>query len=111
MTAPDPRPYAGPTDLVTAEDVARWLHEIDDGDITGGDPMWLTISHLEARLDRERRQACRRGARSSFSDAATLMRCYALNRTLGVIRDMASEDAIAHYLTRALAFRAAARAR
>ena len=62
MTAPDPRPYAAPTDLVTAADVARWLHEIDDGDITGGDPMWLTISRLDARLDRERRQACRRGA-------------------------------------------------
>ena len=34
MTAPDPRPHAAPTDLVTAADVARWLHEIDDDDIT-----------------------------------------------------------------------------
>lgn len=28
MLAPvDPRPYAGPTDLVTAADVARWLRD------------------------------------------------------------------------------------
>lgn len=27
MTAPDHRPYAGPTDLVTAADAARWLEE------------------------------------------------------------------------------------
>ena len=45
----------------------------------------------------------------NYAHAATLMPCCALRRTLGVIRDTASEDAIAHYLARALAFRAAAR--
>ena len=110
MTAPDPTPYAAPTDLVTAADVALWLDTLHQGPpsarIFG---VQDAIAALDARLERERRQACRRGARMNFADAATLMRCYALNRTLGVIRDTASEDAIAHYLTRALAFRAAAR--
>jgi len=58
MTAPvDPRPYAGPTDLVTAADVAEWLE---------AEFPWPTMvyvrAELIARLDRERRQACRRGA-------------------------------------------------
>ena len=111
MTTPvDHRPYAGPTDLVTAADVAEWLDTLHQGPpaerIFG---VQDAIAALDARLERERRQACRRGARMNFADAATLMRCYALNRTLGVIRDTASEDAIAHYLIRALAFRAAAR--
>ena len=111
-TLVDPRPYAAPTDLRTAEDVARWLESRDRGSKAAG---WrivrlsTVVTDLRARLERERRQACRRGARMNFADAATLMRCYALNRTLGVIRDTASEDAIAHYLIRALAFRAAAR--
>ena len=105
----DHRPFLADTDLRTAEDVARWLHEIDDDDITGGDPMWLTISRLDARLDRERRQACRRGARRTFADAAELMRGYALEQKCGVVRDTGIEYAIGHYLTRALAFRAAAR--
>ena len=100
MTAPvDPRPYAGPTDLVTAADVARWLHEIDDGDITGGDPMWVTISHLDARLDRERRQACRRGARYEITMARAFWRAG------GGVQHLL---ALAH-VERALAFRAAAR--
>ncbi len=124
MTAPvDPRPYAGPGDLVTAADVARWLHEIDDDDITGGDPMWLTISRLDARLDRERRQACRRGrwragARSPGATreptaALPRRRCTALLWGAGrQITTAVGEIAVSILdLTRALAFRAAARAR
>ena len=101
LTAPDPRPYAGPTDLVTAADVARWLHEIDDDDITGGDPMWLTISRLDARLDRERRQACRRGARYEITIARAFWRAG------GGVQQML---ALAHVQC-ALAFRAAASAK
>ena len=102
MIAPvDPRPYAAPTDLVTAADVARWLHEIDDADITGGDPMWLTISRLDARLDRERRQACRRGARYEITIARAFWRAG------GGVQQML---ALAHVQC-ALAFRAAARAK
>ena len=102
MIAPvDPRPYAAPTDLVTAADVARWLHEIDDDDITGGDPMWLTISRLDARLDRERRQACRRGARYEITIARAFWRAG------GGVQQML---ALAHVQC-ALAFRAAARAK
>jgi len=95
----DPRPYAAPTDLVTAADVARWLHEIDDDDITGGDPMWLTISRLDARLDRERRQACRRGARYEITMARAFWRAG------GGVQQML---ALAHVQC-AIAFRAAAR--
>lgn len=69
MTAPDPRPYAGPTDLVTAADVLAWLEEQAKAHRLGmryrvvASPSWGTIAaHLRARLDRERRQACRRGA-------------------------------------------------
>ena len=102
MIAPvDPRPYAAPTDLVTAADVARWLHEIDDDDITGGDPMWLTISRLDARLDRERRQACRRGARYEITIARAFWRAG------GGVQQML---ALAHVQC-ALAFRAAASAK
>lgn len=101
MTAPDPRPHAAPTDLVTAADVARWLHEIDDDDITGGDPMWLTISRLDARLDRERRQACRRGARYEITIARAFWRAG------GGVQQML---ALAHVQC-ALAFRAAASAK
>ncbi len=121
LTAPDPRPYAAPTDLVTAADVARWLHEIDDDDITGGDPMWLTISRLDARLDRERRQACRRGALACwrafagearenrhprYRDAYTALVWGDKPTDLYRIGEIARAN-----LTRALAFRAAARAR
>ena len=65
MTAPvDHRPYAGPGDLVTAEDVARWLRSIPH---TGRPwpnecPVCSAMLLLTERLDRERRQACRRGA-------------------------------------------------
>ena len=124
MTAPiDPRPYAAPTDLVTAADVARWLHEIDDDDITGGDPMWLTISRLDARLDRERRQACRRGALDCWRGAMVCLgdasgkRVRRVGRSLGTLPLIALDAVLPrnHWratfvlLDRAIAFRAAAR--
>ena len=53
MSAPDPTPYLRPgVDLVTAEDVARWMLRdlglcLDQGEV---------YDALRARLDRERRQ-------------------------------------------------------
>jgi len=116
MTAPDHRPYLLATDLRTAEDVARWLDErarnAPAETVPSFSSFWVlsdAVDALDARLDRERRQACRRGARRTFADAAELMRGYALEQKCGVVRDTGIEYAIGHYLTRALAFRAAAR--
>jgi hypothetical protein len=107
---PPTRPYLLATDLRTAEDVARWLHEIDDDDITGGDPMWLTISRLDARLDRERRQACRRASFVALPELARLQR----KRKFAVKRlwDYAVQDIDSlrrGHVRQALAFRAVAR--
>ena len=126
--APDPTPYLRPgVDLITAADAARWLGEhaeqwrrdaVADPSLGARDVRldyggWRALQDayytLDARLDRERRQACRRGARRTFADAAELMRGYALEQKCGVVRDTGIEYAIGHSLTRALAFRAAAR--
>ena len=61
MTAPDPTPYLLPTDLRTAEDVARWLRARDEAH-EGAETLADAVAALRARLDRERRQACERGA-------------------------------------------------
>lgn len=124
----DHRPYLADTDLRTAEDVAAWLEEHAEQwrrdavadpsvgarsvrlDYAGLRALQGAHADLRARLDRERRQACRRGARQAFASAAELMRGYALEqRCCGVVRDTGVEYAIEHYLSRALAFRAAAR--
>lgn len=55
----DHRPHLLPTDLRTPEDVLAWLRLVA--------PLYLDLSyHLARRLDRERRQACRRGALARF---------------------------------------------
>lgn len=60
MTAPDHTPYLLATDLRTPEDVVRWQREqVADG--VGA--AFVLVAITAARLDRERRQACRRGAR------------------------------------------------
>ena len=61
MTAPDPRPYAAPGDLVTAEDAAAFVRTYVVDPDTERD-LSDVYNHLERRLDRERRQACERGA-------------------------------------------------
>lgn len=129
MTAPvDPRPYAGPTDLVTAADVARWLESRDRGSKAAG---WrivrlsTVVTDLRARLDRERRQACRRGALACWRRFACVARSWGERPlTRAAMRDCAwspewpfpaarvlAAQAMIQDLTRALAFRAAARAR
>lgn len=64
MTAPDHTPYLLPTDLRTAEDVARWLRSIPHAGRPWANecPVCGVMLLLEARIDRERRQACERGA-------------------------------------------------
>ena len=119
MTAPDPRPHAAPTDLVTAEDVAVWLREhaeqwrLDAAadpslgahvcrlDYGGLRALQGAIADLTDRLDRERRQACRRGARYEITIARAFWRAG------GGVQQML---ALAHVQC-ALAFRAAARAK
>ena len=105
MTAPDPRPYAAPTDLVTAADVALWLDTLHQGPpsarIFG---VQDAIAALDARLDRERRQACRRGALAEWREFRRWVHGWGYGWGDG--------DGIAlDVLSRALAFRAAARAR
>lgn len=105
MLAPvDPRPYAGPTDLVTAADVAEWLDTLHKGPpaerIFG---VQDAVAALDARLDRERRQACRRGALACWREAKRLA-------TSPQPETIYWPD-VAEYVARALAFRAAARAR
>ena len=132
MTAPiDPRPYAAPTDLVTAADVARWLrewrstatdaemiaavdwvHAYDVQDLRNAHDLAqeLASQALDARLDRERRQACRRGALYHWRVFAEMTRMYqdrgdspltdGDRRLLAAGRDLRRE---------ALAFRAAAK--
>ena len=112
MTAPvDHRPYAGTGDLVTAEDVAEWLDTLHRGPpaerIFG---VQDAIVALDARLDRERRQACRRGALESWRRVADLVRFARQYRNRDRGWD-AHGHGVWHYLTLALAFRAAARAR
>ena len=105
MTAPDPRPYAAPTDLVTAADVALWLDTLHQGPpaerIFG---VQDAVAALDARLDRERRQACRRGALAEWREFRRWVHGWGYGWGDG--------DGIAlDVLSRALAFRAAARAR
>lgn len=106
MTAPDPRPHAAPTDLVTAEDVAEWLRERAERALLGNchpptHVLHYALMDLRARLDRERRQACRRGARYEITIARAFWRAG------GGVQQML---ALAHVQC-ALAFRAAARAK
>ena len=99
MTTPvDPRPYAGPTDLVTAADVARWLV-----DYPGSCAAQASID-LHERFDRERRQACRRGALAEWQEFRRWVHGWGYGWGDG--------DGIAlDVLARALAFRAAASAK
>lgn len=104
MTAPDPRPYASPTDLVTAADVLAWLGDLDEDGIMGAPPVWAVVQRLRERLDRERRQACRRGALVEWQEFRRWVHGWGYGWGDG--------DGIAlDVLSRALAFRAAARAK
>ena len=68
MTAPDHRPYLREGDLRTAEDVLAWLIAYP-----GTDAAQASID-LDARIDRERRQACKRAVRDIMKNHLTLKR-------------------------------------
>lgn len=125
MTAPDHRPYLADTDLRTAEDVAAWLEEHAEQwrrdavadpsvgarsvrlDYAGLRALQGAHADLRARLDRERRQACRRGALACwrrFCDEAGNIDWTGESLDVWGNRRRALEC-----LTRALALRAAAR--
>lgn len=125
MTAPDHRPYLLPTDLRTAEDVARWLLEhaeqwrIDAAadpslgarsvrlDYGGLRALQGAHADLRARLDRERRQACERGAEDCERRLAEL----GPEPEEPTIDIWGTEALRARLRESALAFRAAARAK
>lgn len=77
MSTPDHCPYLLPDDLQTVEDVLAWLDaeaaawrepgiahgaELVRFDIAVATTLQMAAAHLRARLDRERRLACRKGA-------------------------------------------------
>jgi len=128
MTAPDHRPYLLATDLRTAEDVATWLREHAEQwrrdavadpsvgarsvrlDYAGLRAIQGAHADLLARLDRERRQACRRATRAW----AFLARMHRRNADMYAKNDdhdeaMSCRAARGNSLQAALAFRAAAR--
>jgi hypothetical protein len=117
MTAPDHRPYLLATDLRTAEDVARWLDErarnAPAETVPSFSSFWVlsdAVDALDARLDRERRQACRRASFVALPELARLQR----KRKFAVKRlwDYAVQDIDSlrrGHVRQALAFRAVAR--
>lgn len=112
MTAPDHRPYLLPADMRTAEDVARWLHERAERALHATTPPSVLALHyvhadLRARLDRERRQACRRGCFAMFRESHVWREAERACHP-GEWRDEYRKRR-ATCLARALAFRAAAK--
>lgn len=111
---PDHRPYLRPgVDLCTADEVRGWLLQEADGApmrrrTTAPAALYAALASLTARLDRERRQACRRGALHEIT-LARAFRCADgdLADTPRAVLDMLER----WHTDRAIAFRAAARAR
>jgi hypothetical protein len=112
----DYRPYLLETDLRTAEDVLEWLYRSQRDET----PVEDARLELNRRLDRERRQACRRGALRAWRRASATMR--ASTSTRGYDRPRAMVFAVwvdrwppslvkkmLANLAEALSFRAAAR--
>lgn len=109
MTPPYHRPYLTETDLRTPEDVLAWLRrpilsriaeEYPDPDTRS----WYVgdAEMLWHRLDRERRQACRRAALRAWRDFANDLRAKALH-------DAWACQWCHRQIALALAFRSAAR--
>lgn len=97
MTTPDHRPYLTDTDLRTPEDVLAAMDAYHPCEEAGD-----VAFELRARLDRERRQACRRAALIAWREFA-----YDLRRNRG--HDAWVCKWCIGHITRAIAFRAAAR--
>lgn len=69
MTTPDHRPYLTATDLRTPEDVLAFVHDF----VVDPDVEWdlsEVRNFLQRKIDRERRQACRRAALIAWREFA-----------------------------------------
>lgn len=122
---PDHRPYLRPgVELITAEDVADWLDTLHHGPIA--DRIYgvqEAVAALDARLDRERRQACRRAAVDAWERFAGEVRSWGRRPAWAAAMSAAVWDGtgdaararcaerMLRDLAQALAYRAAARAR
>ena len=123
----DHHPFLLESDLRTAEDVAKWLRRpmldrLAEEDSSRLPKAMLTDADLlMARLDRERRQACRRGARDhweAYSRAKNWLRQdYKKHKGeakfgtfRNCLRTFGIANACGNHIRRALAYRAAARA-
>lgn len=97
MTTPDHRPYLVEGDLRTPEDVLAWL----DAGLTPPDgPMrligaWHFRIELAARLDREKRIACRRAVRTLLGPGCERLR--AIKRNLRTAKHKSSPQWIDAY--------------
>lgn len=135
MSTPDHHPYLTDGDLRTAEDVLEWIDTLRRDAIEGrallapstsfgppvrgadADAVMARTVHalhrdLAERLDRERRQACRRGALRTFRHLAWYARVVRRGREYWELDDPAFSSEMAwEYAVDCLAFRAAARAR
>ena len=114
---PSHHDYLTDTDLRTAEDVAKWLLERANTEFRG-EFITEDASELHAdlsrRLDRERRQACRRACFEMFAHACKHRRWMRDARAKGVGSDqwfIDRNEARVELLVTALAYRAAARAK
>jgi hypothetical protein len=131
MTGPNYHHYLLPNDLRTPEDVANWLRTVDEArhvhePSERGDDVpildWLNRlpAHMEARhasaildgrLDRERRQACRRGARIRFGYFAWYARLVRAGKDWELDSPELASESAWDDVEAVLAFRAAARAK
>lgn len=99
MTAPDHTPFLLPTDLRTPLDAADWLDKRTPRPHRIEDAVRYAVDDLRAQIDRERRQACRRGALDYWRRGSRHQRKFPGSQCEVCAKDRA----------RALAFRAAAR--
>ena len=105
MSGVDHRPYLVEGDLRTPEDVLAWLCEYDPREQLGD-----ALVELRVQLRRERRQACRRGAKFRWTWFALGLREYVRRvRQEGLLSDSDALESLKCDLSLALAFRAAAR--
>ena len=114
MSAPDHHPYLTDADLRTPLDVAlwlkaRWLKSSANRDYSTWQEHQIleeVYDVLDALLDRERRQACRRGALENWRNFAQYARWC---KERGAVPKDENEVMVLRVLAKAIAFRAAAR--
>ena len=110
MNAPDHRPYLTENDLRTPEDVALWLSKrclaSDEAFVSRGQTLDEAFWDLSDRLDRERRQACRRAALENWRNFAQYARWC---KERGAVPKDENEAMVLRVLAKTIAYRDAAR--